>query len=112
MLNNVILVGRLTKDVELKELENDGAVVRITLAVQRGYKNAEGEKEVDFIEVTCWNETAKLVKEYSKKGDLIGIKGRLQNNNYEKEDGTKVYQTVVIAERVNFLKSAEVKVEE
>ena len=54
----------------------------------------------------------KIVNEYSKKGDLIGIKGRLQNNNYEKEDGTKVYQTVVIAERVNFLKSAEVKVEE
>ena len=112
MLNNVILVGRLTKDVELKELDKEGAVARITLAVQRSYKNADGEKEADFIEVTCWNETAKLVKEYSKKGDLIGVKGRLQNNNYEKEDGTKVYQNTVVAEKISFLKSAEVKVEE
>ena len=112
MLNNVILIGRLTKDVELKELENEGAVARVTLAVQRIFKNKDGEKEADFIEITCWNETAKLLNQYGKKGDLIGVKGRLQNNNYEKEDGTKVYQLTVVAEKVNFLKSADVKVEE
>lgn len=104
MINNVVLVGRLTKDIELKDLENK-SVANFSLAVQRKLKNENGEREADFINCVIWNETAKLLKEYSKKGDLIGVEGRLQTSNYEKEDGTKVYKTEVIVERITFLNS-------
>ena len=104
-MNSVILIGRLTKDLEVKELDKEGAVARFSLAVNRGWKNADGETEADFIDITLWNDLAKHVAEYCKKGDLIAVKGRLQNNNYEKEDGTKVYSLTVVAEKVTFLQN-------
>lgn len=105
MLNQVVLVGRIVRDPELQELENEKEVANITLAVQKPYKNEEGIYETDFIDCTLWNSVAKNTSEYCKKGDVVGIKGRLQTDSYEKEDGTKVVKLNVVAERVTFLSS-------
>ena len=105
MLNQVVLVGRLTKDLETKELEDGKTVCNVTLAIPRSFKNAEGEYETDFVECVLWDVVAKNTAEYCKKGDIVGIKGRLQTDNYEKESGEKVYKLNVIAEKVTFLSS-------
>ena len=98
MLNQTVIVGRITKDIEIKELENGKKVVNLTIAVPRSYKNEEGIYDTDFIPCTLWNTIATSVSEYCKKGDLVGIKGRLEN----KEDGL-----VLIAEKVTFLSSGK-----
>lgn len=105
MLNQAVLVGRLTKDLEIKTLDNGKKIVNITVAVPRNFKNADGEYETDFINCILWNSVAENTAEYCKKGDIIGVKGRLQSSSYEKEDGTKVYTTELIAEKVTFLSS-------
>ena len=105
MLNQVVLVGRIVKDVEVKELESGKKVSFITLAIPRSFKNAYGEYETDFIDCRLWSGIASNVAEYCRKGDIIGVKGRLQSSSYEKEDGTKQYKMEVIAERVSFLSS-------
>ena len=105
MLNQVVLVGRLTKDLEVKELEDGKKVTNMTLAIPRSFKNAEGEYETDFVDCTLWNNIAENTAEYCKKGDIVGVKGRLQTNNYEKEDGSKVFKLDVVAEKVTFLSS-------
>ena len=105
MMNQALLVGRLTKDVEIKELDNGKKITNITLAIPRNFKNAEGEYETDFVECTLWNNIAENTAEYCKKGDIVGVKGRLQTNNYEKEDGSKVFKLDVVAEKVTFLSS-------
>lgn len=112
MLNNVVLVGRLTADPELKEVGKDGKVVNFSLAVQRTYKNAEGEYETDFIQCNVWNNIAENMKEYCKKGDLIGVKGALQSSSYEDKDGNKKYKTDVRVEKVTFLSSKKEEVED
>ena len=104
MLNQVILVGRLVRSPEMKETENKNKVSRITLAIPRSYKNVNGEYETDFIDCTLWKNVAENTVEYCKKGDIVGIKGRLQSNVYEK-DGQPVYSTELIAEKVTFLSS-------
>lgn len=105
MLNQVVLVGRLTSDLEAKELEDGKKVTNMTLAIPRSFKNADGEYETDFVECTLWNNIAENTAEYCKKGDIVGVKGRLQTNNYEKEDGSKVFKLDVVAEKVTFLSS-------
>ena len=105
MLNQVVLVGRLTSDLEAKELEDGKKVTNMTLAIPRSFHNAEGEYETDFVECTLWNNIAENTAEYCKKGDIVGVKGRLQTNNYEKEDGSKVFKLDVVAEKVTFLSS-------
>ena len=105
MLNQVVLVGRLTKDVETKELEDGKKVSNITLAIPRAYKNADGVYETDFVECVLWNAIAENTAEYCKKGDIVGIKGRLQTDSFEKEEGEKVFKLNVIAEKVTFLSS-------
>ena len=105
MLNQVVLVGRLTKDLETKELEEGKSVCNMTLAIPRSFKNADGEYETDFVECVLWNSIAQNTAEYCKKGDIIGVKGRLQTYNYEKENGEKVFKLNVIAEKVTFLSS-------
>ena len=105
MLNQVVLVGRLTSDLEAKELEDGKKVTNMTLAIPRSFKNAEGEYETDFVECTLWNNIAENTAEYCKKGDIVGVKGRLQTNNYEKEDGSKVFKLDVVAEKVTVLSS-------
>lgn len=105
MMNQTCIIGRLVRDPELKELEDGKKVSNITVAVQRSYKNENGEYEVDFIDCTLWNGIADRTTEYCKKGDLVGVKGRLQTNTYENEDGEKKKITEVIAEKLTFLSS-------
>lgn len=105
MLNQIVLVGRLVRDLEVKNLEEGKKVANLTLAVPRSFKNADGEYETDFINCTLWDNIATNTSEYCNKGDIIGIKGRLQTSTIEKENGEKEYKTEVIAEKVTFLSS-------
>ena len=104
-MNNVSLVGRLTKDVELKQTGSNIAVATGTLAVNRQFKSANGEKEVDFINIVAWRKTAEILSSYASKGTQIGITGRIQTRNYEGNDGKRVYVTEVVAESVALLDS-------
>lgn len=105
MLNQLVLVGRLTGEVEVKELEDGKRVSHLVLAVPRSFKNAEGEYETDFIDCVIWNTIADNVKEYCKKGDLIGIKGRIQTRNINSDNDNVSKITEIIAEKVTFLSS-------
>lgn len=95
MLNQIILVGRLVSDPEINETEN-GKVCKITLAIPRSFKNENGEYDTDFVPCTLWKAVAENTKEYCKKGDIVGVKGRIQSNDGKIE---------VIAEKVTFLTS-------
>lgn len=103
MKNVVFLIGRLTNDPELKKTENDKTYAFITVAVQRDFKNSDGIYESDFIRCNLWNGIANQVSEYCHKGDLIGIKGRIQNRSYEEDNGELKYITEIIADKVSFL---------
>lgn len=105
MLNQVVLVGRLTSDLEVKETESGKKVVSLTLAVPRSYKNVDGEYDTDFLDIVLWDTIAENTVEYCRKGDMVGVKGRLQASTYETEDGSKRKVTEVVAERVSFLSS-------
>ena len=109
MLNQVVLVGRLTDDIEVITKDNGKKVSSMVLAVQRTFKNSEGIYEADFIRCTLWNAVASSTSEYCHKGDIVGIKGRIQVSSYEDKDGTKKYSTEVIAEKVTFLSSKKVE---
>ena len=102
MLNQVVLVGRLVMDPELVDTENNKKISRVTVAIPRSFKNMNGEYETDFINCILWDSVAKSTVEYCKKGDIIGIKGRVQSSVVEK-DKEKKYYFDVIAERVTFL---------
>ncbi|MDQ0177191.1 single-stranded DNA-binding protein [Bacillus chungangensis] len=103
MLNQVTLVGRLTKAPILRQTVEGKSVLNITLALTRHYKNRNGELEADFVLCTLWHKVAENTSKYCKKGSLIGIVGRIQTRNYENQEGIKVYITEVIAESVRFL---------
>lgn len=103
MMNRVVLVGRLTKEPELKYTSNGVAVASFTLAVNRNFTNAQGEKEVDFINCVVWRKPAENVANFLKKGSLAGVDGKIQTRNYEGQDGKRVYVTEVLAESVQFL---------
>lgn len=105
MINNVTLIGRLTKDVELKYTPANQAVAQFTLAVNRTFKNANGERESDFINCVIWRQSAENFAKWAKKGALIGITGRIQTRNYENAQGQRVYMTEVIAENFQMLES-------
>lgn len=102
-MNRVCLNGRLTKDIDLRYTQNNVAVASFTLAVQRKFKNSNGDYESDFINCIAYKKMAELMNEYVKKGDLIGIEGRIQTRSYDDKNGKKVYVTEVIAENVEFL---------
>lgn len=102
MLNQIVIVGRLVKNPELKETEKGKKVTNITLAVPRSYKNVNGEYDTDFIDCVLWTGVAENTAEYCKKGDLLCVKGRVQSRTYEKEE-EKRYVTEVVAEKVTFL---------
>lgn len=104
MLNQVVLVGRLVSDPEIKTTETNKKMTIITVAVPRSYKNMEGNYDTDFIKCVLWAGIAETTCEYCKKGDIVGIKGRIQVSNYEK-DNEKKYSMEVIAEKVSFLSS-------
>lgn len=104
MLNQLVVIGRLVKEPELKRTDTGKNVTNITLAVPRSFKNSNGEYDTDFLDCVLWNNVAESTTEYCHKGDLIGVKGRLQTRVYEKDDEKK-YITEVIAEKVTFLSS-------
>lgn len=103
MLNRVVLVGRLTRDPELRYTPNGVAVASFTLAVNRTFTNQYGERETDFINVVVWRRQAENVANYLKKGNLAGVDGRLQTRSYENSQGQRVYVTEVVADSVQFL---------
>lgn len=105
MLNQTVLVGRLVRDPELRETDNGRKVTNITLAVPRSYKNLNGEYDTDFISCVLWKGVAESTVEYCKRGDLIGVKGRIQSRNIEMEDESKKQVVEVVAEKVTFLSS-------
>jgi single-strand DNA-binding protein len=103
MMNRVVLVGRLTKDPELRYTPNGVAVTTFSLAVNRPFSNQQGERETDFINCVVWRKPAENVANFLKKGSLAGVDGRIQTRNYEGQDGKRVYVTEVLAESVQFL---------
>lgn len=111
MVNNVVLVGRLTDNPTVSSIENGKQVTTINVAVTRNFKNSDGVYETDFIRCVLWNGIASNTSEYCKSGDVIGIKGRLQTSSYEDENQKKHYITEVVAERVTFLSSNKAKPE-
>ena len=103
-MNFVILIGRLTKDLELRKTSSGKSACKFNLAVTRDYKDANGEYGTDFISCIAYNQTSELLCKYCKQGDLISVKGRIQTGNYEK-NGEKVYTTDIIVEKISFLQS-------
>ena len=104
-INNVVLVGRMTKDAELRYTPSNVAVATFSLAVNRNFKNNNGEREADFINCVIWRQQAENLANWAKKGALIGITGRIQTRNYENQQGQRVYVTEVVAETFQLLKS-------
>ncbi|ADC52163.1 single-strand DNA-binding protein SSB (plasmid) [Alkalihalophilus pseudofirmus OF4] len=103
MLNRVILVGRLTKDPELRYTPSGVAVANFTLAVNRTFSNQNGERDADFINCVVWRKPAENVANYLKKGSLAGVDGRIQTRSYDDNEGKKQFVTEVVAESVQFL---------
>lgn len=102
-MNKVNLIGRLTAEAELRYNNSNIAFTRFTLAVNRSFTNANGEREADFISCVAWKKTAELICEHFDKGSEIGASGRIQTGSYEKEDGTKIYTTDVVIEEITFI---------
>lgn len=107
MLNKTVLIGRLTKDPELRYTPNGTAVTQFTLACERPFTNNQGEREADFIPIVVWRKAAEAAANYTRKGSLVAVEGRIQVRNYENEEGRRVYMTEVVAENVRFLSSAK-----
>ena len=103
MINKVVLIGRLTKDPDLRYTQSGIAVTRFTLAVDRGFKNQDGEKQADFIPITVWRGAAESCAKYLSKGRLVAVAGRIQTGSYTATDGSKRYTTDVVADEVRFL---------
>ena len=105
MLNSICLVGRLTKDVDLRYTPSNVAVATFTLAVNRTFKNENGDREADFINCVMWRQQAENLANWAKKGALIGITGRIQTRSYDNQQGQRVYVTEVVAETFQLLES-------
>lgn len=106
MLNRVILIGRLTRDPEMRFTQGGVPVVNFTLAVDRNYTNQQGERGTDFIRIVAWNKLAETVANYLSKGRLVAVDGRLQVRSYEDREGQKRQSCEVVAETVRFLDKA------
>ena len=105
MINNVVLVGRLTKDVDLRYTANGTGVATFTLAVNRNFTNQDGNRDADFINCVIWRKSAETLANYAKKGTLLGVTGRIQTRSYENQQGQRVYVTEVVAENFQLLES-------
>lgn len=103
-MNQVNLIGRLTKDPEIRYTQNNIPVASYTLAVKRSYAK-EGEQDTDFINIISWNKSADFVQKYFKKGMQVGVTGRIQTRNWEDDNGQKHYATEVVTEKVEFADS-------
>ncbi|EKF52017.1 single-stranded DNA-binding protein [Lactococcus garvieae] len=105
MINNVVLVGRVVRDPELRYTPQNTAVATFTIAVNRRFKNAQGEREADFINCVIWRQSAENLANWAKKGALIGVTGSIQVRNYENKEGQRVYVTEVLADNFQMLES-------
>lgn len=105
MINNVTLVGRLTKDPDLKYTSSGTGVATFTLAVNRNFTSADGNREADFINCVIWRKSAESLANMAKKGSLIGVTGRIQTRSYDNQQGQKVYVTEVVADNFQMLES-------
>lgn len=101
-MNNVVIVGRIAKDLKLEKTENGKSYINTSLAVNRPYKNIDGIHETDFINCTLWGSISERAYEYCQKGDVVGVKGHLETSSYEKDGNTK-YTYTVNAEKITFL---------
>lgn len=105
MINRTVLVGRLTRDPELKYTASGVAVANFTVAVNRTFKNAQGEREADFVNCVIWQKAAENFTKFTSKGSLVGIDGRIQTRNYENQQGQRVYVTEVVVDNFSLLES-------
>jgi len=105
MINRTILVGRLTRDPELRYTQGGTAVASFTLAVNRQFTNSQGEREADFVNCVIWRKAAENFVNFTNKGSLVGIDGRIQTRNYENQQGQRVYVTEVVVENFSLLES-------
>lgn len=108
MINNVVLIGRITRDPELRKTQNGKSVLSFSIAVNRKFKTDNGP-DADFINVTAWNHSADFVARYVTKGDLLGVEGRIETSTYQDKDDRTVYKTEVIADSVQALESKKEK---
>jgi len=108
MINRTVLVGRLTRDPELKRTASDAAVASFTLAVNRQFTNSQGEREADFINCVIWRKAAENFCKFTNKGSLVGIDGHIQTRNYENKQGQRVYVTEVVVENFSLLESKNI----
>ena len=103
MINRTVLVGRLTKDPELRRTANDIAVTTFTLAVNRPYTSQSGDRDADFIPCVAWRRQAETVEKFLSKGSLVGVEGRIQTRSYDDQDGNRKYITEIVCDSVQFL---------
>ena len=104
-MNKAFLIGRLTRDPELRYSSNNAPIVNFSIAIDRQYTNANGQRETDFINIVAFQKQAENIKKYLTKGSLVAVDGRIQTRNYDDKDGKRVYVTEVVADRVQFLSS-------
>ncbi len=103
MINRAVLVGRLTKDPELRRTANDIAVTTFTLAINRPFTSQSGDREADFIQCVAWRRQAETVEKFLSKGSLVGVEGRIQSRSYDDQDGNRKYITEIVCDSVQFL---------
>lgn len=103
MINNVVLVGRLTRDVDMRYTQSAVAVGSFSIAVERNFKNANGERETDFINCVIWRKAAENFARFTRKGSLVGVEGSVQTRNYENNQGQRVYVTEILVENFSLL---------
>lgn len=108
-INSVVLVGRMTRDAELRYTPSNVAVATFTIAVNRQFKSQNGEKEADFINVVIWRQQAENLANWAKKGALVGIQGSIRTRSYDNQQGQRVYVTEVLAENFQLLESRSVR---
>ncbi|NBI28661.1 single-stranded DNA-binding protein [Chengkuizengella marina] len=108
-MNRAVLIGRLTKDPELRYTTSGVATTSFTIAVERSFKNAEGQREADFINIVTWRKLAETSANYLRRGRLTAVEGRIQVRNYENNEGRRVYVTEIVADNVRFLESINEK---
>ena len=104
-MNRAVIVGRLTRDPDLRYTSNGHAVANFTVAVNRPFKSENGEQEADFVNCVAWRKQAENLANYMRKGSLVGVDGRIQTRSYENQEGRRVFVTEVLAEHITFLES-------
>lgn len=109
MINRVVLVGRMTRDPELRRTGNGTPVTSFSLAINRNFSNVNGERQTDFINCVVWNKAAENVKNYCFKGSLVGVEGRLQSRTYDAQDGSRRSVVEVVCDSVQFLESRQAR---